>query len=435
VTEETIVNLPSEGLPERIRKQIGSNLAALGCQDLYAFLGVARGSPKSEWSVKHADAKIQWRQKPNNSLLTAANELLELIRMHIIEGDPKAYEDAVLWELLEQLRLEVKVAAAGDGQIDRAEFTALVAFARKNGIDESKAKDYIVALARQIGASVEWSSTEDSVGCPNCFTAVSTKTHAEKCPVCDHPLWTECPRCKARLPLKIATCGKCDFALAELPRVRLLVRTGELALDAGRVADAAKAAEEAEEIWGRQGDVEVLLQRIKERLTRLETLRDEIDRCLAEKRIYGAKKAVSSLVLDSPDHRFRDGKTGRDIAARIDTSLKNVDILLEKGQHCQSSRQLNDAVIAYEAALSIAKDCEAAQDALGKCPPEQPSKVKLSLDDGGAIIDWVPGRCVGELRYVVVRQEGHAPASPGDGVRLCDTTDCRTAMMGCALGS
>ncbi len=30
---------------------------------------------------------------------------------------------------------------------------------------------------------------------------------------------------------------------------------------------------------------------------------------------------------------------------------------------------------------------------------------------------------VGELRYVVVRQEGHAPASVSDGIRLCDTTD------------
>ncbi len=122
-------------------------------------------------------------------------------------------------------------------------------------------------------------------------------------------------------------------------------------------------------MWGRQGDVEALLRRIEVQRTRVETLRKEIDQSLSEQRLYSAKTAVSSLLLESPDYRFRDGRTGRDIAAAISLSLTKVDLLLEKGANYRSEKRLNDAVLAYEAVLAVAKDCGLAKEALGKMPP------------------------------------------------------------------
>jgi hypothetical protein len=100
-----------------------------------------------------------------------------------------------------------------------------------------------------------------------------------------------------------------------------------------------------------------------------------------------------------------------------------VDLLLEKGDNCRSDKRLNDAVLAYEAALVVAKDCGYAKEALGKCPPEQAGKIFVSLEEADSIVKWTRSPAVGEVRYVVVRQEGHAPASVSDGIRLCDTTD------------
>jgi tetratricopeptide (TPR) repeat protein len=423
VAEDRAINFPKEGLPKDVRSRIKSNLAAIGYRDLYEFMGVANGSSKNEWSTKHRDLENSWRQKRNDARKTSANELLAIVRTSIIDGDPGAYEEARLWEVLDELRPEVKLAAAGDGQITHAEFKKLVALALTRGIDETTAKDYIVALGKEIPASVEWSSTDDSVGCPNCYTAISIKENADVCPVCSHPLWTKCPRCQTRLPLKVRKCGKCAFAVGDLPRVRLLVRAGELALSSGQVAQAAEAAEEAERMWGRQGNVEVLLKKIEAQQTRIEALRNDINRCIAEQRLYAAKTAVSALVMESPNYSFRDGKTGRELATAIELSLKKIEALLEKGHNCQSVRQLNEAVFAYEAALSIAKDCDAAKDALGRCQPETPGGVRVSLEEADAIAEWTRGPAVGEVRYVLVRQEGHAPTSVSDGVRLCDTTE------------
>jgi len=423
VAEDTAINLPKEGLRKDVRSRIKSNLSAIGYRDLYEFMGVACGSSKTEWSTKHRDLENVWRQKPNDARKTSANELLSIVKTFIIDGDPNAYEEARLWDVLDQIRPEVKLAAAGDGQITHAEFRNLVALALSRGLDERTAKDFIIALGREIGASVEWSSTDDSVSCPNCFAAISSKANADVCPVCTHALWTKCPRCQTRVPLKIRKCGKCDFAVSDLPRVRLLVRTGELALNSGQIAEASEAAEEAERMWGRRGDVEVLLRNIEVQRTRVETLRKEIDQSLSEQRLYAAKTAVSSLLLESPDYRFRDGRTGREIATAINLSLKRVDLLLEKGDNCRSDKRLNDAVLAYEAALVVAKDCGYAKEALGKCPPEQAGKIFVSLEEADSIVKWTRSPAVGEVRYVVVRQEGHAPASVSDGIRLCDTTD------------
>ena len=423
---EAAARLPTdEGLPKSIRTQIRANLGVLGKRDLYDFLGLPSGSGKTRIHERYRQLEAEWRVHGVDFLKTAAEALLGLVKTTLVDGDPAKYDIARTRDVLDQLRPDIELAAS-DKRITRDEFRQLVAMAVSYGLDEAMATDYVLAEAQELGASVEWVSGDESVLCAYCSAVLPRKGGKEKCTVCGADLWTTCPKCSTRLPASEKACGKCGFLVGELPRVRLLVRKAELALEDGRVADALETAKEAERLWGRQGDVAGLLQRIEARATHLDAIRTRVEEALTGRQLFAARATLGTILAEAAEHRFRDGKTAADVAREVDAQLNEVKALIERARESERQSRINEAIFAFQDALRIAADAQEARDGLLRCPPEPPCNVRSTLNEGHVFVEWSPSPAVGDVEYVVVSRDGRAPNSTEDGtvVARARTPNC-----------
>jgi hypothetical protein len=423
---ESSVRLPTnEGLPKGTREQIRSGLNVLQKHDLYDFLGVDRGCSKERLVESLRKRELEWRQKKSDFNLTNANLLLGLIKTHLIDGDAAKYDIALAYEAVEVLRPEVRLAA-GDKLITKAEFKQLLGVALTYRLPKETAAEYILTLAREYGAAVEWSIDEDTVRCANCPTEVPLKTKAESCTTCGAALWANCPKCSARGAVSDPACAKCGFKTWNLPLVRLLVRRAELELKDGRLEEAQEIADEAQQLWERSGDVAKVLDRIEVAIEQVSSLRSEINEAMAARRLFAARSKLASLSAIAPNYKGRDGWDLAQLRDQVEQELKRCAALVTKAREHERDRRINDAIFTYQDALQVASDTEEAFNGLRRCPPEPAAIVRAAVREGNVFVEWSPSPAVGNIEYLVVRREGQAASSPNDGelVTRIGSTSC-----------
>ncbi len=407
-----------EGLPKEVRTRLKENLAVLGLADLYQFLKIRPPLTRAKLSPRYQECEREWRPKPNDHRKTCANELLAIIKLHLIDGDPERYEQARCWEVREQLRGDVALAAA-DKRITEHEYGHLAKMATDRGLDAAAAEECIRSLAAEMGAALELASTESTLRCAGCLNSFPAQSAPDRCPVCNHELWRNCPKCGTRAPLGISTCGNCRFTFDDYPRLQLLIRQAELALADSRVSDALETAREAEQLWGaRDGPVDELFRKIEGQQGEILNLRVEFEKALFDRRLYKARAHLAALSGKAPGFRFADGKTLPELEARLEGPLKQVEACLEEARSFERRSQPDEAILSYEKALSLAQDCEEARRGLARHPPLPPGKVTASFQGDHVLVEWLPSPTKGTLEYVVVRQESRAPTAVGDGRQL-----------------
>jgi tetratricopeptide (TPR) repeat protein len=408
-----------EGLLAVLRSKIRNGLGVLKKNSLYDFLGISPEATKKQVEERHRELYLEWDRKPNDFHKTAALELLGIVKTHLVTGGLGKYEAARVYDIVDKLRPEV-ILAASDKRITRDEFEHLTALAVRFGLESSKAADFVLSLAEETSAAVEWSPGEETMRCANCAAAVAKKEN--KCTACGSDLWTNCPRCTKRMAVSEAACGKCGFVIANFLKMRLLVRTAQLALNEGALADALKAAKEAEQLWERQGDVDLILKKIETRIEELGQLRRKVDEALSAKKLYAAQRSLAALAAAAPHYKGSDGKSVQDLQRDLEVKIRSVESSLQKALEHERKGQLNEAVYAYQDALAVADDAEDARKGLSRCPPEPPSQAKATSHQDHVLVEWQAAPAVGSIEYCVVRCEGRAPASRADGELLTCTT-------------
>ncbi len=423
-TRDTATKLPQDqGLDQVVRNQIRTNLAALKKRDLYDFLGLGSNAKPDEIKRRHGELYAEWARRQNDFSKTAAQALLGIVQSHLFAGMAK-YEKARVYDVLERLRPEVKLMAA-DARISREEFDHLLSLANKWGLDRAVATEYILSLAEECGAAIEWAAGEETVGCANCFAASPKK--AEKCKVCGADLWADCPKCQTRVAISESACGKCGFVVANLSKVKLLTRQAQLALEDGALRDALKYAREAERLWGRQGEVAAILGRIEAGRQAVEGIRRRLDDALTSKTLFCARGEVKELTRVAPGYVGLDGKTLDQLKAEVEARLAAAETILRRAREHEKNRRTEDAVFAFLEALGEAADAEEARAGLRRYPPEPPKGVRTAAHDDHVLVEWSASRAVGNIEYIVVRREGRPPAAPDDGqvVARTATLSCR----------
>ena len=426
--------LPTDqGVGAVVSNQIRTNLATLKKRDLYEFLELdVKASPK-DIQRRHAELLKEWDRRLNDFDKSAAKVLLGIVQTHFFNGLDK-YEHTRIAAILDRLRPEVRMMAA-DKRIAREEFDHLLMLAAKLGLEKSLATEYILSLAEDAGASLEWSAGEETIACATCSTLCPKS--AEKCKTCGADLRTDCPKCTTRVVTSQRACTKCGFVVANLPRVRLLVRQAQLALDDRDIAGALAYGRQAEELWGRGDEVAEILKRIETSRQGIDELRERVAKALAERRLYAARKIVSELVQRAPLYTWPDNKTTQQISDEIQNQLVRVEQSLQRASAHERHRRYDDAVFALLDALSIASDADEARNGLKRHPPQPVTNVRASVSNNHVLIQWSASPSAGNLEYIVVRRELRPPANPQDGdvVARTTSTSCSdlVARAGCTV--
>jgi hypothetical protein len=432
---EMKVLLPDESqcLPQAVRKQIRNSLNVLGSSNLYDFLELAPGAARAAVARAWAALDERWRAKGADFKKTAAQELLGIVKAHLIDGDPRRYEASLRWELVEKLDEELGLAAA-DGQVDEREFAALVGFATGLGLEVAVARDYIVGLAQRRKVAVAVPPPENEILCGNCGAA-QPRAGRDECAVCHHALWSPCPKCRTRLASGDTRCGNCGFRLENQHQAELAMRRAEIAIDERRWADALVAARRVQELdWLSPSEARSLVERALAGQRELDDLRKKVDAEIVAKRLHAAHRLAVGLVARAGDHRFVDGKTLAELVMELERRLKSAATHVAEGLAHERAGRSRDSVFSYQAALAVAADDVEARKGLARCPPEPPTSARVGLAGGAVSVEWSRSPAAGDLRYLVVRSTGRPAALPEEGVEVARTTDLACTDQGAGAG-
>ncbi|MEW6279403.1 MAG: hypothetical protein AB1758_12310, partial [Candidatus Eremiobacterota bacterium] len=397
---EARAGLPvDEGLPAPVRSQIKSNLSVLGHANLYEFLGLEGPVPPDELAACTGRVSDYWLEQAPDFRRAAAQELLGLTKRHLLEGDPTRYEAAMRWEIVEQLRPKLELAAA-DRRITHSEFAALMDFAVRAGLAESLARDIVLALAEEHSAHVEWSSV-DSIRCGYCSTSLP-RDGPPRCTTCGHRLWFACPRCQGSMASSEAACGHCGFVLAHLVRYRELSRSSVLHAHQGDLKTAWEEAREASRLWGEGG---TLTKALEERTRQLEALRGRVEENLARKALVASGEALRELAREAPGYVSQEGHTLANLTAEVEGPLHRHDELVRQAAACEDNGQIEEAAAAYQEALALAGDSPAALPGLLRLPPQPPAALRVTTgpEPDTVRLEWSPSPSAGRIEYEVFR--------------------------------
>lgn len=414
--EERSVKPPVEGLDSATRKKIRSNLAVLKKPNLYAFLELTPNASQQELESKYQALSSEWSKKRDDHNKIAANALLSTVKDKLIKEGLQKYEQALVWDAMDyQLRTQVAFAAS-DRRISREEFEVLINYGVKYGISKAQATEAILWLAHEKGAAVEHSERTATVTCAGCYTSVPRDNN--KCTSCGLDLWTICPKCKTKNAVSDAACGNCGLVTADRHRVNLLIRKVHFALVEKNLEEALRLALEAERIWGRADEVEIILSKVEALIAQADLHRKDYDEALKQRKLFSARSHLALLAGISFSHKGWDGKTPEQLQRELEAQLQRVERLLEKGRESERAKNAVEAVRVYQEILSLAVDVAEAEKGLKRCPPEPAENVRAQVFDGKIVVEWRESVAVGNLEYLLVRGEGRAPVSPSDGTLL-----------------
>jgi len=138
-------------LPASEARLLATNLAVLGCTDLYDFLGAAVDADAATIESRRRELSALWNRKAKpTSEKTAALALVG--RSAILFADPvkrAGYDETLAQARLEPFRKDIGLALA-NGELSQAQFAALIATAADEyGTDAARAEAIIVAEARK----------------------------------------------------------------------------------------------------------------------------------------------------------------------------------------------------------------------------------------------------------------------------------------------
>ncbi|MGH9802844.1 MAG: hypothetical protein ACRD82_20960, partial [Blastocatellia bacterium] len=416
----------NDGLDKTVRDDIRRNLGVFGKSDLYDFLGVPSRSSKEQINNAYRKLETEWRPKKVDHLKTAAQKLIGFIQTYLVNGDPAKYEAALIRDVLETFRPDVELAAA-DKRITTIKFQKLVEQAQAKGINAAAAADYVTAVALELGAAVESVAGEEMIRCANCQTGFARSKSPDRCTNCGQALWLKCPKCAKRVAAAERACAECGFVIANRPRVELLLREAQLALQEGELMVAQRKTQEAQLLWPEHSEIAALLSQIKSRQSEAEKRHQQLGQTLVAQKLFEARRICLELISKAHDYKGYDGKDARQWRGEIDKRIAQVENWLEKAREHERNRLLDEAAAAYLEALRLAADADEARQGLLRCPPQAPLNVRAQLqtqtDSGQVSIEWMASASTGEIEYIVVGKCGGAPSSCEDGQLVARTSD------------
>ena len=419
---------PRQRIDKVIAGKIAQNLEPLGCEDLYAFLGLQSSCSPRALSDRAEEIYRATLRSGRTDADTSARSALAGLAKTIFRDDPgkDRYDAYLAVRALEGLETLLDLAGS-DRLLTVEELDRLVEAARKRGVPAAEARGYFEEHARQHDWVVQKAGPLQAERLRRCgLCGALTPPDSERCQQCGEELEIDCPKCGERSPSEHRACRACGCHLGDAALVRDLLREGREAMVEGRLTVAVQLCEKALLYWPGWEPALKAKRQAEERRKQLEEEVRRIEDLVGDARLMAATRALEQLA------RKHGGADFVALRRRVERSREEAERLFRQGAALVSSGRADDAAEKLAAALEICSDHDRARRALESAPPKAPTDLRVALISGGFRLTWKgPGR---GLSYRVLRKSGGAPNGPRDGETISEVAAPRADDPAAAVG-
>lgn len=369
---------------------------------------------------RHATQVEENRVRPHGNTKANWESVLSLVKIHLLESDPRAYVQGLLGDVREALELKAMKAVADDGEIDEIEAEQLLREAIALGLTAELAQRVVADLAREYGAGLRVGAAVDFVACPSCNFPHPREAGEERCRECGTALFVDCPSgCGRRSDATAALCAGCGTDLHRYSAaIRGLARLPEL-IEAGRPAKAEEERAAAARVLGAaHPDLERASRQVAAAVEGARRSWAEVATARSERRQYAARQLLQELERSAKDFPGPNGELPSEAIEAVRERIAEAERLVA-GARKASGAEREQALVE---AVTVAVDCEEAERELDKLPPLSVASVAAEVSGNAVCLRW-PGSESRAVRYLVTRvAENGSKATVGetDGLQVDD---------------
>lgn len=408
-------------LDRTIAQSIRDNLQHLGLKNLYEFLGLGmRSSPSVLYSTADEVYKELRRKGQSDPDSTSRQELAGHAKAVFKDKLGKErYDNTYAVEAMESLK-ELLEFTGRKSILDQNNMDRLVSEARKKGVEQSMALEYVEDYAKKrkwlIQGNLQLSSVElKQCGFCNTIARASKDT---RCHNCGQELVQACPRCGQLTQTQDECCGACGCSTGDAPFIQGLLKEGRTHVAQGDLPMALRCFKEALIYWENWQPALKEIQRIELIRHAREFAFDSVEQLLKQRKLEEAQNKLEGLKREF-------GLAGtKDLEARIDTGIKQAKSAFRTAEALIASGRKEDAIEKLTESLSHCRDFQPALSTLATSPPPAPSKLTVEIKGSIAQLRWHPCQSKGDVTYTIQRKSLGVPGNSNDGIRLKEVSTC-----------
>ena len=332
--------------------------------------------------------------------------------------------------------------------IERDEWRTYLDSLRGRGLTEGEAEYFLWEFCdkKKIKLPGKPVSKTNIIFCPNPKCYEPNDENAKSCKKCVFPLKVKCPgkdgTCGKECYTVDRACSHCGFELDNISRALEALKEANVALANSDVDGANKFMRRVNTFWEKcpgadevRKNIAKVKKELKEAQEEIDALEKEIRAALGQRKLYEAQRLILKLrqIPQAKSYLVGEEQDVKKHLADIQAKLAKLPALSDIARKVDICEEI----------ITVAADCQEAQDALAKYPPLPPSNLSVQVNAAGSVdLAWTSPASRKPPMFVVVRKAGAVPASPTDGQtlindNLSNTTftdsQCETGVYGYAV--
>jgi hypothetical protein len=354
----------------------------------------------AEIAARHDEVDAENRKRRRDNTRVLYETVLVRARRLLVDGDPRAYVEALVVDVGEALAAEGMRAAVDDGAIDEAEAEHLSRRAVELGLTPELARRVVAKIAHENAVPLRTGVSIDYVICASCGRVAARDGAPERCQQCGKSLFVSCPEpsCLTVNDASAARCRKCGGDLRQFTTAsRKLAGLSEL-MRAGQLEQAAEDMTVIETVLGATPEVERCGRELAAARQRAQTTWAEVDADLAARRLYAARQRLQELRRTACDMPGPGGQKPHARLVWVGEQLASVEDALRRARISSGSER----EAALVEALGGAADCTEAMHELDRMPASPPEGVRAAMSGVDAVVSWQASPTAG-VSYEVTR--------------------------------
>jgi hypothetical protein len=408
-------------LDASLEKEIRSFLLIAGASDLYALLDVQRSTTTTELR-RRADEKYQEVRTHGDKTradVNARDKLLgHCLKIFDDEAQRAKYDSSLASERLKDIEDHARTAGAGEKRLRAAVSDELIRLGRKKGLSQEE----VVAVLVEIAAQGKWvlevpaaAPSPSPACCGNCGDLGAPG--AKGCPACGMPYEIACPKCKAINPTAAQICCNvsCRFEVGNMHLAERSLRSAK-AIQREDPRRASVLAAEALGYWPGHPEAATLKADLDRAEAEIQILEQAIRKAIGERTFEAIHRPLADLARQAPDQPEL-----AEWRRHTDRALAETAGHVTRARAHETAGRIDEALSAFDAALAVCTDCQAAKDGQNRCPPAAPTNLRVTATVTGVSLNWNASPTRGRLEYLVVRRSGSPPTRPSDGETVVRT--------------